>query len=765
MLETKKALKFLENFSIITVSENKIPNFPWKKYQSEKILPVDFIRQYEYKGGIIKKDQTEIPATDNFGIVTGFEHLECIDVDLKVFSTAKEQKEFWEEYTGYLSDNILDFEDKIVIYKTKNAGYHLLYKTKRVQGNLKIAKLKGHKEAIIETRGIGGYIFTYPDNKVSKKSYFDVDYISDEDREILMSFSKMYDYVEAIPIEPERKKTEYQESEITCWEDYNNKTNIFDIIGNEFTIVGNLSKKYVIKRHGATSPHSGYVFKDSGCMYLFSTGTNYPHEKLITPFIAYCYSYHNGDLSAGASELYKLGFGSRLKKLVTEQTKKIPDNEPLIQEYLYNKEDLKFPIDIFPKPIQSYILECNSKLDSNVDYMGCSLLWLVSVCIGNSIEIEVKRGWNENATIWLSLVGKAGIGKTPSINNIIFPLQKVNSREIKNYYKEFEKYEFYNNLSKKEKEEYSEVEKPVKKQFIANDITLEALVDLHEESDNAVGIFKDELAGWLKDMNKYRAGSDLEFWLSCWSGKSVSLNRLTRKGSFVEKPFIPVLGGIQPSILNGFYTEENKDNGFMDRMLLSFPDSTIDLYNENELDYEILDWYKNNIVCFYDTLKTIIKRDEDGVITSLTAKFSEDAKIEWIRIFNEITNHQNNDNENEYLKSMYPKQKSYIPRFALLIHVFDEFFSDGGNTLLISKDSILKAELLSKYFIATAKKVKVNSIEVNNIKATAKKGNNNLEKLKLIYDENPEFNRSQIADLLGISRQQVINLVKKLGVK
>lgn len=47
---------------------------------------------------------------------------------------------------------------------------------------------------------------------------------------------------------------------------------------------------------------------------------------------------------------------------------------------------------------------------------------------------------------------------------------------------------------------------------------------------------------------------------------------------------------------------------------------------------------------------------------------------------------------------MYPKQKSYIPRFALLIHVFDEFF-DGGNTLLISKESILKAEKLSKLSI------------------------------------------------------------------
>jgi hypothetical protein len=415
--------------------------------------------------------------------------------------------------------------------------------------------------------------------------------------------------------------------------------------------------------------------------------------------------------------------------------------------------------------VQSYILECNSKLDSNVDYMGCSLLWLISVCIGNAIEIEVKRGWNENATIWISLVGKAGIGKTPSINNIIFPLQKINSREIKAYYKELEKFEFYDALPTKDKKEYPEVQKPVKKQFIANDITLEALIDLHQESDNAVGMFKDELAGWLKDMNRYRAGSDLEFWLSCWSGKSVSLNRLTRKGSFIDKPFIPVLGGIQPSILNSFYTEENKDNGFMDRMLLSFPDAKIELYNENELDYEILEWFKDNVVCFYDTLKGIIKRNQDGIIESLTAKFSEDAKKEWMRIFNDISNFQNDDNENEYLKSMYPKQKSYIPRFALLIHVFDEFFSDGGNTLLISKDSILKAEKLSKYFVATAKKVKINSVEVNNIKATAKKGTNNFEKLKFIYDENPNFNRKQTAELLGISRQQIINLIKKIENK
>lgn len=766
MLESTKLKKFHDHFSILTVGDDKVPNFPWKESQTKKPDWNKLLKQYEYKGGEFRKDGSLRPATTNFGIITGFEHLEVVDVDLKVFSTAVEQKDFWREYLGHLQDNILDFDEKFAVYKTKHEGYHIIYRTKRVKGNLKIASLKGHAEAVIETRGIGGYIFAYPDNKVSKKSYFEVDYISDADREILMSFSSMYNHIEEVPQEPKKEHTEFKGGEISPWQDYNEKTDIFSIIGEDFSIPrgGNKSKFTLIKRHGSDSAHSGSVFKDSGCMYLFSTGTIYPHQKLITPFIAYAIKFHGGDFSAAAKELYAKGFGSRVQKIIHEKEKSLPTNIELIKEYNFNKSDLEFPIDIFPKPIQSYILECNSKLDSNIDFMGCSLLWLISVCIGNSIEIEVKAGWTEQATVWLAMVGRAGIGKTPSINNIIFPLQRINAREIKKYLKEMERWEFYSNLKEKEKQDYPEVHKPVKQQFIANDITVEALVDLHQESDNAVGVFKDELAGWLKDMNKYRAGSDLEFWLSSWSGKSVNLNRLSRKGSFVEKPFIPVLGGIQPSILNNFYTEENKDNGFMDRMLLSFPDAKIDQYNDNEMDYDVLEWYKENVILFYDTLKSKVIRDNEGLIKPLTAKFSQEGKNEWKRVFNEYTSFQNNDDENEYLKSMYPKQKSYLPRFALIIHIFNEFYQEGigGDTLIISKDSVIKAEKLSKYFIATAKKLKLNSAEVNEMKTTAKNGKNNFEKLKAIYEENPEFNRTQTAELLGISRTQIMRLLDKI---
>src|SRR5690606_17788008 len=149
--------------------------------------------------------------------------------------------------------------------------------------------------------------------------------------------------------------------------------------------------------------------------------------------------------------------------------------------------------------------------------------------------------------------------------------------------------------------------------------------------------------------------------------------------------------------------------------------------------------------------------------SALNAYFDPEAKKEWIRMFNEITQIQNSDEENEYMKSMLPKQKSYIPRFALLIHVFDSFFQyDGYDSLKITKDSVLKAEKLSKDLIADAKKIKNVTKEVSDLKKSAKEGKKNFDKLRLIYEEEPDVNRSQVANILGISRQQVLRLLSKI---
>lgn len=755
MIELSKLNKFLdEGFSVLFADENKRPVCQWKKLQ-EKAYTKDEI-------AIAYKNSRNHLA----GLITGYNNLEVIDIDLKVFSSLHEQKEFWNEYLQFLKDNIDDFEKKFVIYKTKNKGYHILYRCKKIAGNSKIAKLKGQKECVIESRGIGGYVVIY-DDKQTDLDYFDIQEISEEDRDILWSVSKTYDYIDEVDTIKKEVK-EFQENKITPWDDYNSKVSIFDIISDDFSIPKNgiKSRFTLIKRHGGTSDHSGYVYNDTGGMYLFSTATIYPHQKFISPFMAYAYKHHNGDFKEAASDLYHKGYGTRSTKQVIEKSIKIAETfeneKPII-----NKDDLIFPIDIFPKSLQSYILECEKTLDSSVDYMGCSLLWLTSVIIGNSIQVEVKSGWRENCSVWMAVVGKAGIGKTPSIKNIIFPLLRANSKEIKEYIKNYEKYEAYESLNKEEKKQHEKVNKPIKSQFIANDITLEALVDLHQESKNSVAVFKDELAGWLKDMNKYRAGSDLEFWLSAWSGQSVNLNRMTRKGSFVEKPLIPVLGGIQPSIFNSFYTEENKDNGFIDRLLLSYPDLKVEKFNTKELDPNLISWYTDSIISFYENIKyNVLKTDEDGEVISHIAYFYPDAKKELERIFNAITDIQNGDDENEYMKSMLPKQKSYIPRFALLIDVINKFFDPyiQDNSNYISVESTLKAEKLSNYFIANAKKIKINSLEIQGVKSVLKdtKSSNKFNQFEAIYKANPDVNKKEIAEILNVSRKTIYGYIEKI---
>ena len=758
MITINRCLKLLEDgFSIITVGESKVPNFPWKRYQTEQIDPKTFESNFNYKGGIIKKDGSEVPKTEHVGIVTGYNYLEVIDVDLKVFSTAKEQKDFWNEYLSFLEDNILDFHEKFVIVKTKNNGYHILYKTKRVEGNKKIAKLKGHKEAVVETRGAFGYVFIY-DNFLNGKNYSDIDFISDADRDILFSCSRSYNYIEptkeVVP-KNEKKQYEVKEGDITPWDDFNQKNNVWDIVQDDFTIVRTLKNKIVIRRHNADSVHSGYIFTDDNLMYLHSTGTIYEAEKQYSPWSAHVRKNFNNDFAEAAKQAYISGYGSRIIR------KEIAVNEPI----KVNKDNLSFPIDIFPKEIQSFILTANETLNNSIEYMCCSLLWAISVSIGNAIKIEIIPGWTENSTLWMALVGQPGWGKTPSIKRIISPLQKLNSREVKKYYKDLEKFEFYDNLNKKEKEEHPEVQKPAKKQFIANDITLEALVDLHQESDNSVGVFKDELAGWFKDMNKYREGSDLEFWLSCWSGSPVILTRVTRKGSYIERPSIPVLGGIQPSILTNFNTAENKENGFMDRILLCYPDLKSEYLSKERIDYKLITWFNDVLVSFYETIiKHVVKRDSDGEIEPLISVMSPEAFELYDAQHKKITDQENNDEVNQYLKSMLPKQKAYIARFALIIHVFNDFFVEGGNALLISKESISKAIRLSEYFIENAKKIKSDTIKVAEIKNVINQHKNKsiAEKIEILFKTNPDFNRSEAAELLECSRQTIYNYIKEI---
>jgi len=94
--------------------------------------------------------------------------------------------------------------------------------------------------------------------------------------------------------------------------------------------------------------------------------------------------------------------------------------------------------------------------------------------------------------------------------------------------------------------------------------------------------------------------------------------------------------------------------------------------------------------------------------------------------------------------------------------VLNSFSNYTESNAEISKESILAAEKISKYFIAMGKKIKVESQDRYDIKSVAKKDVSTFDKIKMMYEQDPEFNRTDLANALNISRQALNKHLKKI---
>ena len=59
---------------------------------------------------------------------------------------------------------------------------------------------------------------------------------------------------------------------------------------------------------------------------------------------------------------------------------------------------------------------------------------------------------------------------------------------------------------------------PTARRYLVNDATLEKLGEILKENPNGVTLFRDELTGWLKSMDKQGHESDRGFYLEAWNG-------------------------------------------------------------------------------------------------------------------------------------------------------------------------------------------------------------------------------------------------------
>jgi hypothetical protein len=399
-----------------------------------------------------------------------------------------------------------------------------------------------------------------------------------------------------------------------------------------------------------------------------------------------------------------------------------------------------FPVEVFPQPVQEIIKATNENLDFPIDFFGASVLYAASVSIGNTFKVEIKRGFQETALLYLAIVARAGTNKTHPLSFAIQPIIDQDKKTYQEY--ELAKVE-YEKAASLPKEERIELPKPVWKKFLLTDYTPEALAEVHKFNKRGIGVYCDELAGWFKNFNRYNKGSEMEFWISNFNSKPINIDRKTNEPIFIPVPFISVAGTIQTGILNELARDNRTQNGFIDRILFVIPDNILKEYwAETELNpLTIQNWagiitrLLNLPVQWDDTLNPVPE----------VLRFSPEAKkllFKWQR----DNTDKCNEAETEALAGIFSKLDMYVCRLALILQLM-RWACNEGNKEEISTEAVKGAIQLIEYF-------RLSAVRVYSILAS----NNPLDKLpadkQALYKGLPDtfttMNGVQMADSFGI---------------
>lgn len=228
--------------------------------------------------------------------------------------------------------------------------------------------------------------------------------------------------------------------------------------------------------------------------------------------------------------------------------------------------DTGFPLDAFPQAVQSVILDMARYENYKTEFIATAMLSAVSAALGGTYRIRVKGEWQSNGAMYIILVGRPGLGKTPPLEAAYRPIRKHDHAMFKAYEAELEAWEAAGKSGKK----------PVLRRTIVSDFTPESLLLAHNNNPRSVTILVDEIMGMFNSANRYTNGQLIEQLLTAWSGGALDVTRVSSPlPVHIEQPCINIVGTTQTRRIHELLTKGFEENGLLDRILFVLPKSRI----------------------------------------------------------------------------------------------------------------------------------------------------------------------------------------------
>ena len=405
-----------------------------------------------------------------------------------------------------------------------------------------------------------------------------------------------------------------------------------------------------------------------------------------------------------------------------------PDPEPLAETQVTVPE---FNLNLLPDAIRPWISDVAERLQCPPDYPAVGAMVALSSLIGRQVSIRPKQrdDWTVIGNLWGAITGRPGIFKTPALHEALRPIRRLEAEAHHDYEIELKAHELkayerkaqLKNLERqlaaasKDKKDTSQIlaeirdlkdddQPPTCVRYETSDSTVEKLGELLVENPLGILLFRDEITGWLRTLDRKGMEGARQFYLEAWSGYGVfSFDRIVRGTTFIDGACVSVLGGIQPGPLSDYVHQALKAGGGSDGLLQRFqllvwpdePDTwrNVDRWPDSKARQDYFGVFKQLAEIDTDALQA----DPDGDVPFL--RFDGEGQEIFDEWRLELETERVRGAGSEALESHLFKYRSLMPSLALIHHLVN------GGTGPVAKDSAMQGVFWCEYLEEHARRV------------------------------------------------------------
>lgn len=387
-------------------------------------------------------------------------------------------------------------------------------------------------------------------------------------------------------------------------------------------------------------------------------------------------------MSQAEPQVHKIGIVKRMPE-------PLPDTLTAVPEFDY---------ELLPESLRARVRDISERMQCPPDYVAVGMIVGLSSLVGRRVGVAPKESddWTVIPNLWGAVVGRPGVLKSPALHEVMKPLRhlqanasEVHARDKNDFeaerlvHEESEKIakaairkfliKGAKNLAAETAREHESFEtyKPVCRRYVVNDSTVEKLGEILKENPMGILLFRDELAGFFRNLEKMGREGDRAFYLECWNGDgSFTYDRIGRGTLHIPAACISILGGIQPGPLSEIVRRAGgaADDGLLQRFqLLVYPNPSRSWKNIDRRPDQDAKAQVEEVITRLDRIDAMRVDADEGEIPILRFEPTAQALFnEW----REVLEHRLRDgSEHPLMEAHLAKYRSLVPSLALVLHL------------------------------------------------------------------------------------------------